>query len=294
MALVQVELPNRRYRWEEDKNQKSAATLSNSGTSANGTPLRADGSPINFAGDKADYDRYLATEAERAASNTAWNTGDNGRLETLKNTGYDIGPNPAYASGSTRSSRNPYSAAQRAAEEAIQKQIKQRVGELESQISDAEGTYDEAARQLYIQYRQNQAKRPAQTAGLESGMADALSRRDSLEYENMQGQTKDEREKTRSQIESQIQKVKSQGEAELDENEEKYAQMAKDYLANLEMQAYANLAAQQEGQAADGEALGENAIRNIALRLIQQGMPEEDILAVARSYGYDLGPYLQP
>lgn len=201
------------------------------------TELRPDGTPVNFAGGAEAYQQYKTSEAQRKQANLDWNTGSGGRLETLAQTGYDIGSR--YGGGSSgASSYNPYQSALDAANRALQARVQQGKQTLEAQIPTLNQTYDDIARQGYANYRQQQTKLPSQLSGLATGTADSLTLQGRLGFENAQAQTERERANALTGIQSDIANLQTTGDIQLAENASQYALMAEQYRQQMEQEMY--------------------------------------------------------
>ena len=157
--------------------------------------------------------------------------------------------------------------AQREAEQAMRAQIRQAARSLEAQIPTVNQTYDDIAKQVYAQYRQQQIKLPAQASGLATGTADSLAQKGRLSYEDTQAQTQQSRAQALSGIQSDIARIEETGDLQLAQNAERYAQAAEQLKQQLAQQAYEQLLAARQTQQ---EGLSPESAQSVLARLLEQ------------------------
>lgn len=155
------------------------------GYSDKGTPLRPDGSPINFGGDKTAYDRYKETEADRMQYNKdtyddryAYQTGSSGYRPPSYNEHTGSGGGGSSSGGGSYSS-NPYA-------NYLESQKKQLAGAYTQNKNSLNQYATSARQQAYIDAELARKNMPQQmaTTGATGGLSESARLGLETNYQN--------------------------------------------------------------------------------------------------------------
>ena len=194
--------------------------MSQYGYNDNGTPLRADGTPINFGGSKEDYDRYKATEKERKEYNLATAA----ERHAAKSAGEYYPGYDDYQSGSRYNGGSSGGSGMSDYQRRLQEAINNNVKAMESQKGVINQQYGDIAAQQYVLHRQGQKNMPSQLSGRGDGDIASLQLQANANYQNAVSDTLLARDNALLGVDNDILQYKASGEMQMAEYAEKYAQ----------------------------------------------------------------------